>query len=30
MKEATKIVVNGERGLNLATKAFLLTDAIGE
>ena len=26
MKEATKIVVNGEQGLNLATKAFLLID----
>jgi hypothetical protein len=26
MKEATKIVVNGEQGLNLAAKAFLLID----
>ena len=24
MREATKIVVNGEQGLNLAAKAFLL------
>jgi hypothetical protein len=26
MKEATKIVVNGEQGLNLAAKAFLPID----
>jgi hypothetical protein len=26
MKEATKIVVNGEQRLNLAAKAFLLID----
>jgi hypothetical protein len=26
MKEATKIAVNGEQGLNLAAKAFLLID----
>jgi hypothetical protein len=26
MKKATKIVVNGEQGLNLAAKAFLLID----
>jgi hypothetical protein len=26
MKEATKIVVNGEQGLNLDAKAFLLID----